>query len=83
MTILLRQRSIDLGGLCLRSVLVPETVVSGSILLGGACVPCFDLGTCLALCIDGLRAVVVDDTLGPFAPGYGFTHHVDILILVL
>ena len=45
--------------------------------------PRFDLGICLAFCIDGLRAVVVDDTLGLFASGYGFTYHVDILILVL
>ena len=80
--ILLRQRSTDLGGMLRRSVLVPEIVVSSSILLGGACVPPFGLGACLALCIDGLRAVVIGDALGLFAPGYGYTLDVDILILV-
>ena len=66
-----------------RSALVPEIVVSSSILLGGACVPCFDLGTYLPLCIDGLRAVVVDLALGLFAPGYDYAYDVDVLILIL
>ena len=44
--------------------------------------PPFGLGACLAPCIDGLRAVVVDDASGLFAPGYGYTYDVDISILV-